>query len=128
MKALSIVTELMVDDMAAMLDFYVVKLGFRCETKTPENNPFFVILENNTVHLMLYAREQFSVEIPHFMDMETGGTTALFLEVEDIEELYKLFKDNEHVIQELHTTNYGTKEFSITDPSGYVIMFNQHEK
>lgn len=126
MKALSLQTELLVDDMEAMLHFYVDLLGFKPVTVVPdEKNPFFVILDNNGVQLMLYARTQFVEEIPHFEDMETGGTTALFLEVDDIAALYEQFKGSESVIQPMHTTNYGTKEFSLTDPSGYVVMFNQ---
>lgn len=126
MKALSLVTELLVDDMTAMVGFYTQRLGFRVLTSVPENTPFFVILENNTVQLMLYSRAKFAEEIPHFTAPETGGTFALFLEVEDIETLYKELESYDSIIQPLHLTTYGTKEFSLTDPSGYVVMFNQH--
>lgn len=126
MKALSLITELLVDDMAAMVDFYTQKLSFRVLTSVPENNPFFVILGNNTVQLMMYSRTQFAEEIPHFTAPETGGTFAMFLEVEDIETLYKELRSYDSIIQPLHVTTYGTKEFSLTDPSGYVVMFNQH--
>lgn len=126
MKALSLVTELLVDDMDSMLHFYSELLSFNLETAVPEKSPFFVILNNNGVKLMLYAREQFTEEIPHFLSPETGGTFALFLEVENIEELYEKLQKSDSIIQPLHTTNYGTKEFSLSDPSGYVVMLNQH--
>ncbi len=126
MKAKSLVTELLVDDMQKMIDFYTKELNFSIVNSSPETAAFFAIIANGPVTLMLYRRNEFVEEIPHFADLKTSGTIALFLEVEDIHSLYKQFDNYPCLIQPLHHTNYGTIEFSIKDPEGYVIMFNQH--
>lgn len=126
MKAKSLVTELLVDDMQKMLEFYTKELNFTLVNTDPNTAEFFAIIANGPVSLMLYRRKEFVEEIPHFADLKAGGTIALFLEVEDVSALYKQFDNYPCVVQPLHTTAYGTTEFSIKDPEGYVIMFNQH--
>ncbi len=120
-------TELMVDDMNASFNFYTKFLGFSCIVSVPEQQPFFVILQNGPVELMLYERKQFSEEIPQFKTMPVGGSIALYLTVENIDELYNDLKDKVTIIQQLHATDYATTEFSCEDNSGYVLMFNQRD-
>lgn len=113
--------------MKESIDFYRDILGFNIIVSEPKENPFFVILQSGSVDLMLYQRNQFSEEIPKFKDMSVGGSIALYIGVEDIEEMYKNLKGKVKVIQELHTTDYGSVEFSCEDNSGYVLMFNERK-
>ncbi|MCA9369109.1 MAG: VOC family protein [Pseudomonadales bacterium] len=121
----NITTELMVDNMAKSINFYRDILGFTIIISEPKETPFFVILQNGSVELMLYHRNQFSQEIPKFKDMSVGGSIALYIGVEEVEELYKSLSGKVKIIQELHTTDYGSVEFSCEDNSGYVLMFNE---
>ena len=121
----NITTELMVDNMAKSISFYRDILGFNITVSEPKENPFFVILQNGSVELMLYHRNQFSQEIPKFKDISVGGTIALYIGVEKVEELYQRIKEQVKIIQDLHTTDYGSVEFSCEDNSGYVLMFNE---
>lgn len=118
-------TELMVDDIEKSIDFYRNILGFEITVSAPEKNPFFVILQNGSVELMLYHRTQFSEEIPKFKDMAVGGTIALYIGVEEINSFYNSVQDKVKIIQPLHTTDYGSIEFSCEDNSGYILMFNE---
>ena len=121
----NITTELMVDDMNKSIDFYRDILEFSIIVSEPQDNPFFVILQNGKVELMLYHRTQFSQEIPKFKDMPVGGPIALYIGVDEIEKLYKSVKNKVKIIQKIHKTDYGSTEFSCEDNSGYVLMFNE---
>ena len=125
MKITHITTELMVDDIQKTIDFYKDILGFKITISVPEENPFFVVINNGPVDLMLYQRDQFSEEIPKFKDILIGGSIALYMNVENIESLFEVLKEKVKIIQELHETNYGTKEFSFEDCNGYVLMIAQ---
>ncbi len=124
-KLQSITTELMVDDIDESMAFYIHILGFSCILAEPKEKPFFVILKNGPVELMLYQREQFSEEIPAFETPPVGGTIALYIGVENISSFYSDIKDKVKIIQKMHKTNYGTLEFSCEDCNGYVLMFNE---
>lgn len=124
-KLKNITTELMVDNVTESIDFYRDILGFEVTVLVPEENPFFAILQNGPVELMLYHRAHFSEEIPKFKNLSVGGSIALYIGVEAIDSLYKLLKDTVKIIQPLHTTDYGSIEFSCEDNSGYVLMFNE---
>ena len=50
--------------------------------------------------------------------METGKR-----QVDDIEALYKGIKDKAAIIEDLHTTFYGAREFCIRDSGGHVLTF-----
>lgn len=119
-----ITVELLVDEMSKALDFYREELGFTIEVQVPEEGmPFFATIKKDAVKIMLYSRQQFAEEIPQFATQIRGGTIALYISVDNIEKLYAHLKEKHPIIQPLHQTNYGTTEFSMTDPSGYVLMF-----
>lgn len=124
-KLENITTELMVDDMKKSIDFYKEILGFNIIVSVPKENPFFVILQNGPVELMLYVRKQFAEEIPKLKDMNMGGSIALYIGVKNIKSFYKDVKDEIVIIQPLHETDYGSTEFSCEDYNGYILMFNE---
>lgn len=119
-----ITPELMVDDVQRTIDFYTETLGFLVENAVPSDNPFFVILKNGECELMLYQRNEFSVEIPDFAKAVLGGSFALYIHTENVKELYDNIHDSVKIVQPLHQTDYGTWEFSCLDCNGYVLMFH----
>jgi len=122
MKIKKITIELMVDDMKKTIDFYQEILGFQVTVSVPEENPFFVIINHESIELMLYQRDQFGKEIPKFKKMSVGGSIALYLEVENIKSLFDCMKGKVKIIQTIHETDYGSTEFSFEDCNGYVLM------
>jgi len=120
-----ITTELMVDDMEKSIDFYKHTLGFKIILSEPKTNPFFVILQNGKVKLMLYQRKQFAEEIPSFEKLPVGGSIALYIGVEDIASFFDKIKRKVKIIQPLHKTDYGSTEFSCEDCNGYLLMFHE---
>ena len=117
----------MVVDMQQSTDFYQKLLGFKVVVSVPDKNPFFVILKNGPVELMLYQQQEFVKEIPKFAKTPVGGSIALYLEVENIKPLFNQLKGKVNIIQQLHETLYGTREFSLEDVNGYVLMLAERK-
>lgn len=124
MQISEITIELMVDEMQESLDFYTDLLGFKIVTAVPEENPFFAIIENGSVEIMLYERNAFVEEIPYFDKQKLGGTIALYMGIKNLKEEYERLKNKVKIIQPLHETDYGTDEFSFYDCNGYVLMMH----
>ena len=115
----------MVDNIEKSIDWYTKTLKFKKNITVPELNPVYASLSNGDVDIMLYNREEFSKEIPKFENIKLGGSFVLYITVEDIQTFYDSVKNKVSIIQKLHTTDYGSTEFSLEDPDGYVLMFNQ---
>lgn len=49
----------------------------------------------------------------------------MYIDVEGIAKLYTDVKDKAEIVQDMHTTFYGSKEFAIRDINGYVLAFSE---
>ena len=125
MKIKNLTLELMVEDIEKSFDFYHEIFEFIPIVKVPEDKPFFMIMKNNFVQVMLYQRKKFTEEIPQFKNLKLGGSIAIYLEIENIENVFEKIKDKVKMIQEMRITDYGTSEFSFEDINGYVWMLSQ---
>jgi len=120
------VLELMVDDIQRSVSLYIDILGFEKEFEFPKNNPTFVSIFKDEIHISFFKREEFSKEVSKFKDMRLGGSFVLNIEVEDIQRLYDDIKEKVTIIKELYKTDYGTLEFTMEDSDGYVLLFKQN--
>jgi uncharacterized glyoxalase superfamily protein PhnB len=125
MKILNISPELMVENMESTILWYSTFLEFKVVVKTPETNPFFAILQRDGFKILLYKREEFTKEFPKLKDKQIGGSFVIDINIKGIEKQYELVKDKVKVTQKLYNTDYGTKEFSIEDNSGYILLFSE---
>ena len=121
----SIIPELLVEDLEKTLSFYTKVLGFKTVMSFPEKHPYFALLKQGKVEIMLYHRTQFSEEIPKFTNINMGGSLALFIKIDKIKQYYTKLKNKAEIIQPLHKTDYDTQEFSIHDVNGYVLIFSE---
>ena len=117
--------ELLVEDIVDSVKFYTDVLGFEVSVQFPEDNPFFAIIKNGAVEIMLYERKPFADEIPEMREKPMGGSVALYIDLQDVIKLHNDIKDKVQIVQELHETTYNTQEFSCKDLNGYVLMFAQ---
>jgi len=122
----NVALELMVDDIQKSVSFYTDILGFEKEFEFPANNPTFVSIANDEVHISFFMREEFTKEVSKFKDMRLGGPFVLNIEVEDIQSFYNSIKEKVTIIKELYKTDYGTLEFTMEDSDGYVLLFKQN--
>ena len=49
----------------------------------------------------------------------------LYVHVENVDELYRRIKDRSEVVEGLHDTFYGMREFIIRDPNRFWVTFGQ---
>ena len=115
---------LMVEDVNQTVDFYKNVLGFDVLATVPETGHFnWAMLKQGGVEMQFQARASLTEEIPSFKDKAIGGALTLYIGVEGIKELYERLKDKVTIVQDMHTTFYGTQEFAIQDCNDFVISY-----
>jgi lactoylglutathione lyase len=130
-----ITANIIVSNVNEILDFYEKILGFSLVMAVPEGSqqvvtvrdrttPLgFAIIRRDDVELMLQSRKSLAKELPSLAGSPVGTSFTLYIQVDDIEALYKGIKDNAAIIEDLHTTFYGAREFCIRDSGGNVLTF-----
>ncbi len=118
----SITPNLKVADIANSLKFYEIILGFEIIMKVPDVNPVWVMLKNGNAEIMLQQKESIEEEYPSLKEKKSGALT-FYTVVENSEALYDKIKQNVSIIHHIHVTPYGRKEFSVTDPDGFIFTF-----
>ena len=127
MKPKQLVPELVVQDVENSIRFYSDGLGFQVLAKAPEvGSPTWAELVNNSIHLMLQARKDAVAEIPEISSRTIGGTILLVFRTDSkdtVENTWNSYSGKGNVVLPLRKTEYGTVEFAITDPDGYILLF-----
>lgn len=117
---------LMVEDVNQTVDFYKSMLGFEVLATVPETGQFhWAMMKQGNVEMQFQARASLTEEIPTFKDRAIGGTLTLYIDVENVKELYAALKDQITIVQDMHSTFYGTQEFAVQDCNGFVLSFSQ---
>ncbi len=114
----------MVEDVNQTIDFYKTILGFEVLATVPETGQLnWAMLKQGDVEIQLQLRASLTEELPVFKDKAIGGALTLYIGVEGVKELYERLKDKVTLVQDMHTTFYGTQEFAIQDSNGFVLSF-----
>lgn len=72
---------------------------------------------------MLQEKNSGTQEFAVLAGKELGATLTLFMETENLEENYKVVKENNYeIVYDMHETFYGTHEFAVQDPDGYICV------
>jgi lactoylglutathione lyase len=117
---------LMVYNVNDTIDYYETNFNFKLSQTVPDEGQFqWAMVKNNNVNLMFQSIDSLRNDLPQFEELEPGGGLTLFIEVENLEELYNNVKDNVEVIVDFHKTFYGMNEFSIRDLNGFLVTFAQ---
>ena len=137
MKFADVTPNLVVSDIDRSLAFYRDVLGFSVVTTVPEQNPpgspgshggegglAFAWMQRDTVNVFLNSEAS--------TGMTTApGTNILFITLGSgdlaagIDALFAAVKDRAPVEMPVTDQFYGMREFTITDPDGYVVTFAQ---
>lgn len=116
---------LMVPDVDEATTFYEL-LGFHRVLRVPEEGVAdFAILINGGVELMLQSKANLTTDLPPASKEPFGGGCILYMEVADIQAVQDTLAGKANVIVELRDTFYGSKEFYVADPNGYIVGFAQ---
>lgn len=130
----SITLNLAVNDIASTIKYYQENFDFELqmlvdESKTifdteikKELNYIWAMIHKDNVSIMLQSIESLKEDVGVFFD-KIGASLTLYIEVENVDDLYVKIKDKVSIYKEIDTTWYGQKEFYIKDINGYILGF-----
>ncbi len=125
-----IIPELSVTNLEKSLNFYKT-LGFKIEYERPENK--FAFISNGEIQFMLQELDTNNKWSLSPLSYPFGNGINFQLEVDDVDKIYNLLKENGYEIAfEIEENWYrqdnkllGNKEFLVQDPDGYLLRFYQ---
>ena len=116
----AIIPQLRTVDIAASVSFYTEKLGFSVEFNYQD---FYVGIRagEHLIHLKLVDEQDPS--IPYVDD---GGHIHLYLETEGVAEFAEHLKARGvSMVEDVHETDWNTREFVIHDDQGHTLYFGE---
>ena len=130
MNLKTLTPNLIVEDVNKTVEFYKRTLGFEVVMTVPESGVFdFAMLKLDNVTIMLQSRKGYVEALPEYKDQEIGGTIFLYFEVADLNKIYdRVKKANAEIVVDINTTFYGTREFTMKDCDGYLLIFAEEAK
>jgi len=115
---------LLVANVERSLAFYTEILGFERGMTVPEQSPFvFAQVTSGSIEIFLNDAAGAVKEYPVLAGKPLGTSGTMFVEVEGIRELHAELAPKVTIVMPLITQWYGTMEFVIADPDGYLITF-----
>ena len=125
-----IIPELSVTNIENSIKFYKT-IGFKIEYERPENK--FVFLSLGKIQFMLQEISDNDKWDVAPLTYPFGNGINFQLEVENVDKIYNLLKENNYKITfEIEENWYrqddkllGNKEFLVQDPDGYLIRFSE---
>lgn len=130
----SITLNLAVNDIASTIKYYQENFDFELqmlvdESKTifdteikKELNYIWAMIHKDNISIMLQSVESLKEDVGVFFD-NIGASLTLYIDVDNVDELYLKIKDKVSIYKEIDTTWYGQREFYIKDINGYILGF-----
>jgi uncharacterized glyoxalase superfamily protein PhnB len=125
MKLQKLTPNLVVRDVAASMEFYCGVLGFERGQTAPEQAPYvFGIVTQGAVEIFFNGQKAVAADHPSLGQRPVGGALTLYIEVQDIEELFRNVQQRGvKITMPMKKQFYGMKEFGMEDPEGWEITF-----
>jgi len=126
------IVNLAVKDIASAVKYYQDNFGFELEMLVDESetnfdtiikkdiNYIWAMLKIGNVSIMFQNSDSLKKDIGEFFE-NIGASLTLYIEVENVDELYLKIKDKVVIYKEIETTWYGQREFYIKDINGYIL-------
>ncbi len=125
MKLQQLVPMLKVSDIHRSLQFYRQVAGFERVSSTEALEKWnWAEIKSGDVVLML-AQGCDDAESSGTDDDDESWPAIFYFYPDDVEALYEQVKGLDCEVDELDTTFYGMKEFSVRDPDGHLLSFGQ---
>ena len=130
LKFNKIIPELSVSNLEKSLSFYQL-VGFKIEYERPENR--FAFSSLGEIQFMLQEISKDDKWDIASLIYPFGNGINFQLEVENVEKIYEILKENNYDITFKMEENwyrqdnrlFGNKEFLVQDPDGYLIRFSE---
>jgi catechol 2,3-dioxygenase-like lactoylglutathione lyase family enzyme len=116
----NVIAQLRTTDLAESIRFYTEQLGFTLEFQYED---FYAGIRagRHLIHLKLADEVD-----PSIAFVDHGGHFHLYLDVADVSAAAEeLRRRGVHLEQEVHDTEWGTREFVIKDYQGHTLCFGQ---
>ncbi|WP_148623816.1 VOC family protein [Aliarcobacter cryaerophilus] len=132
MKAITL--NLAVKDIKETIKYYQENFDFEVQMLVDESKTIFdtqikeelnyvwAMIHKDNVSLMLQSIESLKEDVGDFFQ-NLGASLTMYIEVENVDELYLKIKDKVTIYKEIETTWYGQKEFYIKDINSYILGF-----
>jgi uncharacterized glyoxalase superfamily protein PhnB len=123
-KITSLTPVFIVESVEPCLAFWVDRLGFVAENQVPgpDGKLIFASAQKDGIEVMYQTRTSVLAERPDATAELAGNSTALFLQVDDLDAAERAM-EGAPVVKALHTTFYGSTEFYVREPGGNVVGF-----
>ena len=133
MKAITL--NLAVKDIKETIKYYQENFDFEVQMLVDESKTIFdtqikeelnyvwAMIQKDNISIMLQSVESLKEDVGVFFD-NIGASLTLYIDVENVDELYLKIKDKVNIYKEITTTWYGQKEFYIKDINGYILGFS----
>ena len=129
MELESLTPNLMVQNVNDKVHYYQENLGFTLLETVPKEGPLdWAMLKRNEVVIMFQSKRSMVKDLPRFEKQNPGGGFTLYIKMKEVHELYYELLETAEIVSEIEDTFYGTTEFSITDPNGYVLTFSENNE
>src|SRR6185436_19702807 len=114
----SVMPALQVSDMERAVQFYTRQLGFVVVWRAPgDGGGENCMLESGAVAVLLSSG-------PH-LGAPPKLTGSIYFDVDGVDGLWESVMPNADVAWPISNLEYGTREFGIRDPDGYVLAFSE---
>ena len=111
----------MVSNLADTIAFYKNVLSF--QVKMSYDN--WAYLKKGNAELMFQTNTSLQKEFPELNKQTTGGAFTIFIQLENVKELYDSISNKSIVIRPFGVTEYnGANEFVIQDLNGFILHFS----
>ena len=112
--------QFLVDDLKVSLDYYTKKLGFTVDFVY---EGFYASVSRGGARIHLKCAPKLAAEREH---RKANEHLDAYVDVTDVETLFESLKSSGATITKpLESRPWGTRDFYVEDPDGYVICFSQ---
>ena len=138
MKLKNLAPNMTVNDVRETVEFYVNILGFKLDMVVPENSETirnelkegetygYAMISRDEVVIMFVKKGVFEEDSLLLNNSVTGGSVSFYIDVEDVNDIYRSVKNRTEIVVDLRTTWYGMKEFYMKDCNGYILGFAEN--
>lgn len=120
MQITSAIAQLRTTDLAASIHFYTVKVGLTLEFQYQD---FYAGIRAGS---QLFHLKRVDEKDPSIEYVEKGGHFHLYLDTDDAAATADALKKNGvRLLNEVHETAWGTREFVIKDDQGHTLYFGE---
>ena len=105
------------------IEFWTKRIGFEVTVSVPDGSKVgFVILQKGDAEVMLQSHSSAQNDVPGLADFCRQAKTALFVEVEDFNDILKRV-EGLPVALPVRKTFYGMTEVGLFEPGGNLVVF-----